>query len=581
MSATVSAKGSDYSIKPVHDDADPRFDAPEVPVSTPIDEAISPLEKNENPALSLETQSYPNGFSLAMILCALLLSMFLVTSTPRKKFFFVCSWLTGPAKTIVATAIPKITDDFRRLDHVGWYGSAFFLTLAVFQSSWGKAYKYLPLKLTFVTAVIPFEAGSVMCGAAPNSTVLIVGRALTGVGGAGITGGCYIIIAYSSPPEKTPAYVGLIGAVFSLASVAGPLLGGAFADKVSWRWCFYINLPIGGCALVLLLLFFRTPSTAKLAHVTWKEVLLQMDPAGTTAILTGLICYILALQWGGISKSWNSRDVIGTLVGWIILTIVFAILEWWQKERSLVIPRILRSRVVLVCSLFIFFMNTANFLMIYYLPIYFQAIDGASPAMSGIRNLPLILSSSIATLVSSYGIRYIKYFQIPLTVGAAFLTVGAGLLYTLGLDASPGKYIGYQIVFGIGVGTCIQVPIIAAQAFSPVEDIPAVTATVLFFQLVSGALSVSAAESIFANRLLAALHSYVPDLNPEAILETGATQLRNIFDDQTLLGILRSYMKGLEAAWAMGTALAGVAFIISLAAPAKRLPSSVGMGAAV
>ncbi|KAK8175670.1 hypothetical protein IWX90DRAFT_498036 [Phyllosticta citrichinensis] len=275
-----------------------------------------------------------------------------------------------------------------------------------------------------------------------------------------------------------------------------------------------------------------------------------MDPAGTTAILTGLICYILALQWGGTSKSWNSRDVIGTLVGWIILTIAFAVLEWWQKERSLVIPRILRSRVVLVCSLFIFFMNAANLLMIYYLPIYFQAIDGASPAMSGIRNLPLILSSSIATLVSSYGIRYVKYFQIPLTVGAAFLTVGA-------------------------------VPFIAAQAFSPVEDIPAVTATVLFFQLVSGALSVSAAESIFANRLLAALHSYVPDLNPEAILETGATQLRNISDGQTLLGILSSYMKGLEAAWTMGTALAGVAFIISLAAPAKRLPSSVGIGAAV
>ncbi|KAK8175669.1 hypothetical protein IWX90DRAFT_498033 [Phyllosticta citrichinensis] len=144
MSETVSAKGSDYSIKSVHDDADLNFDAPKVPASNSIDEAISPLEKDENPALSLETQSYPNGFSLEMILCALLLSMCLVAQD---------------------------------------------------MSSWGKAYKYLPLKLTFFTAVILFEAGSVMCGAAPNSTVLIVGRALTGVGGAGITGGCYIIIA--------------------------------------------------------------------------------------------------------------------------------------------------------------------------------------------------------------------------------------------------------------------------------------------------------------------------------------------------------------------------------------------------
>lgn len=176
--------------------------------------------------------------------------------------------------------------------------------------------------------------------------------------------------------------------------------------------------------------------------------------------------------------------------------------------------------------------------------------------------------------------QYMKFFKIPLVIGSVFLTIGAGLLYTLDIGTSAGKYIGYQILFGVGVGTTIQVPVIVAQAFSAAQDIPAATTTVLFFQLVSGALSVSAAESIFTNRLIASLRSFAPGTDPAIVVATGATELRKVFAGDELLGVLRSYMKGLEAAWAVGIALAGIATLVALLAPHKRLPSTVGVAAA-
>ena len=201
--------------------------------------------------------------------------------------------------TIVATAIPKITDQFHGLDLVGWYGAAFFLTVGAFQSTWGKAYKYFPLKTTFLISIFIFELGSLICGVAPNSTALIVGRAIAGVGGAGIASGAYTLIAFSAAPRQRPAFTGLMGASYGIASVIGPLLGGVFAEKISWRWCFYINLPIGGVSAAIILFFFKTPAHAVPVQATLKEKILQMDLPGAFTVMAAIVCYVLALQWGG------------------------------------------------------------------------------------------------------------------------------------------------------------------------------------------------------------------------------------------------------------------------------------------
>jgi MFS family permease len=159
--------------------------------------------------------------------------------------------LTPENQTIVATAIPKITDEFHGLDKQAWYGSAFFLTSGSFQASWGKAYKYLPLKWTFLTAIMIFEIGSLLCGIAPNSDTLIIGRAVAGVGCAGMGTGGYTIIAFLVEPSKRPTYTGIMGFSYCIASVIGPLVGGAITSNTTWRWCFYINLPVGAVSVVL------------------------------------------------------------------------------------------------------------------------------------------------------------------------------------------------------------------------------------------------------------------------------------------------------------------------------------------
>lgn len=266
---------------------------------------------------------------LVLLLVSVLTSMFLVALD----------------RTIISTAIPQITNDFHSLPDVGWYGSAYLLTCCSFQLLYGKIYTFYPIKWVFLASILLFEMGSTVCGAAPTSTGFIVGRAIAGVGAAGIFAGSIVCIVHAVPLEKRPRLQGLFGALFGLASIVGPLIGGAFTSNVSWRWCFYINLPFGGIAMAVILYCLDVPDNTN-AKLPWQAKLKQLDGLGTAVLIPGVVSLLLALQWGGQTYAWNDRRIIALLTLAGVLLCAFVAVQVLRADTATIPPRIFRQRSV-------------------------------------------------------------------------------------------------------------------------------------------------------------------------------------------------------------------------------------------
>ena len=255
--------------------------------------------------------------------------------------------LTFPSqdRLIISTAIPSITDEFNSITHIGWYGSSYLVAMCAFQLLFGKLYVYFSIKAVFLASVTLFEIGSTICGAAPNSIAFIVGRAVKGIGAAGIFSGAVVVIVYAVPLHRRPLYQGLFGAVFGIASVAGPLLGGVFTSAVTWRWCFYINLPLGAVSMIVIFLLLRVQDR-ETTKKPLRYKLKQLDGLGTAAFAPGSVCVLLALQWGGMDYAWGSWRIVLLLVLGVFLWTAFVVVQVVYPETATVPPRIARNRSI-------------------------------------------------------------------------------------------------------------------------------------------------------------------------------------------------------------------------------------------
>ncbi|KAI1125926.1 MFS general substrate transporter [Nemania abortiva] len=502
-------------------------------------ETLQPTETRE------DGTEYPTGLKLGLISLALCLSVFLIALD----------------NSIIATAIPAITDAFHSLPDVGWYGSAYLLTTAALQLLFGRFYTFLSIKWVYLTAIFIFEVGSLICGVAQNSVTLIIGRAVAGLGSAGLFSGALLILAHSVPLAKRPLYTGMIGGVYGVASVAGPLLGGVFTDKVSWRWCFFINLPIGAVTLVVIAIFFPDPVQKKPPQEPFLQRLMRFDPIGTLIFIPSVISLLLALQWGGTTYPWSNGRIIGLFVVFGVLILAFLYVQWHQQENATVPPRIFRNRTVMAGSFFAFSIGSAFFLFIYYIPIWFQAVQGVSAVNSGIRNLPMLLSVVVASLFAGGLITAFGYYTPFMIVGVILAAIGGGLLTTWTPATNTGTWIGYQILFGAGVGLSLQQPLIAVQTVLDIKDVPVGTSVIAFMQTLGGALFVSVGNNVFNNKLVQELAQRVPSINPKEVLSTGTTNLQKTLPANLVPAVILSYNNALTTAFTVATALAAVAFL--------------------
>lgn len=264
-----------------------------------------------------DDSQYPSGAKLAVLTFGLCMATFVVALD----------------NTIIATAIPRITTVFNSLNDVGWYGSSYLLTTTSLQPSFGKVYTYFDVKWTYLTALLIFELGSIICAAAKNSVMLIVGRAVAGAGAAALFSGGMTIVAYSVALRKRAIYIAILSSMFGIASVIGPLLGGVLTDRVSWRWCFWINLPVGAVALITVFFFFSNPER-KHADMTFKQKLKEIDVVGALLLICGVVCLLLALQWGGSTYPWHDSKVWGCILGFVLIIACFIALQFKLGDKS-------------------------------------------------------------------------------------------------------------------------------------------------------------------------------------------------------------------------------------------------------
>jgi EmrB/QacA subfamily drug resistance transporter len=471
-------------------------------------------------------------------------------------------------QTVVATALPQIVTDLHGFEELSWVVSAFLVAATVTVPLYGKLSDLYGRRRMFVVSISIFLVGSALCGAAQSMGQLIAFRALQGVGAGGLLPLAQAAIADLFSPRERGRYQGYIGSMWATAAVAGPLLGGSLTDAASWRWIFFINLPLGAIALFVVLRTMRAPAEVR-QH--------RIDYAGAVVLSVAIACLLLACTWGGTTYPWGSAPVLATGLGGLVLAALFVAIER-RVEEPLLPLQLFRGRIYLVSALGGLAVGAILFAVSIYVPVFSQGVQRVSATSSGVILIPFSLGWVVAaTLTGQLIARTGRYRRFPIA-GGLFILTGLGLLAALQPDWPAASVSAILVVTGFGMGMTFQPYIIAAQNAVEVSTLGIATATIQFFRSMGGSLAVAALGTLLANRLASDL---------EARLGAGAARV----DTDRLLGGSATAPAGLSGAvqaaladalhvvFVASVPLGVIALVLAVALPVRPLRTWSGRDA--
>jgi EmrB/QacA subfamily drug resistance transporter len=418
---------------------------------------------------------------------------------------------------IVGTAMPRIVGDLGGVAHLSWVVTAYVLAATITTPLYGKLGDLYGRKTFLMLAIVIFLIGSVLAGLSQSMAELITFRAIQGLGAGGLMTGVLATIGDMVPPRERGQYTGYMMGVMMLAMIAGPLVGGTITDNFSWRWIFYINVPVGGAALLYL---------AATLHTPWNRVSHRIDYLGAGLLALAATALVLMTSWGGSQYAWSSPQIIGLAIASAVLLAAFGFAETRAAEPVLPL-HLFRNANFTIASVITFMTGVAMFGALTFLPLFQQTVQGASATNSGLLLLPMMAGATVTSVASGQLITRTGRYKIFPILGGASMAIGLYLLSSLGVGTSRTTSALYMIVLGIGMGLLMQNTTMIVQNSVPLRDMGVASSSRTFFQQIGGSFGVSLFGSIFASRLQSALHSQLPGVK----LNTGGGQ----FDPRTIL----------------------------------------------